>query len=61
MIKVTGLNRLAKDIELTDAIAAQINKARKDEIKARAKELEAQGIDKEMAKTMAKVFYEYGL
>lgn len=61
MIKVTGLNRLAKDIELTDAIAAQINKARKDEIKARTKELEAQGIDKEMAKTMAKVFYEYGL
>lgn len=61
MIRVTGIERLAKEIETRDQIAQGINKANRECIKARQRELEAQGIDKELAKTMSKIFFEYGI
>lgn len=55
MIEVYGLNRLAHEVELRDKIARGINKANRDALNARVKELTAQGIDKELARTMAKL------
>lgn len=54
MITVYGLDRLAKEIETRERIAQGINKANRQALNARIKELTDQGIDKELARTMAK-------
>ena len=54
MITVYGLDRLAKEIETRERIAQGINKANRQALNARVKELTDQGIDKELARTMAK-------
>ena len=51
MLKVTGLNELAEIIESNN----RIEKAEKEILKDRIKELIAEGIDPEIAKVMAKV------
>lgn len=55
MITVYGLDRLAHEIEQRERIAKGINKANREALKARVKELTDQGIDKELAEVMAKV------
>lgn len=54
MLTVYGLDRLAKEIETRERIAKGINKANRQALNARIKELTDQGIDKELARTMAK-------
>ena len=51
MLKVTGLNELAEIIENNN----RIEKAEKEILKDRIKELIAEGVDPEIAKVMAKV------
>lgn len=51
MLKVTGLNELAEIIESNN----RIEKAEKEILKDRIKELIAEGVDPEIAKVMAKV------
>ena len=57
MIKVTGLNVIEEIVNEEDLL----RKVEKDSNKGKVKQLIAQGIDKEMAKTMVKVFKEYGI
>lgn len=57
MIKVTGLNVIEEIVNEEDLL----RKVEKDSNKDKVKQLIAQGIDKEMAKTMVKVFNEYGI
>lgn len=57
MIKVTGLNVIEEIVNEEDLL----RKVEKDSNKEKVKQLIAQGIDKEMAKTMVKVFKEYGI
>ena len=61
MIKVTGLNELAQAIEYEEIVRTHEARAKKAIIKARKDDLLAQGIDKELASVMAKVFTEYGI
>ena len=55
MIKVTGLNELAQQIEYNNIIEKHTRKAEREIKKERTKELIAQGIDPEIAKVMANV------
>ena len=55
MIKVTGLNELAQQIEYNNIIEKHIRKAEREIKKERTNELIAQGIDPEIAKVMANV------
>ncbi len=57
MIKVTGLNIIEEIVNEEDLL----RKVEKDSNKDKVKQLIAQGVDKEMAKTMVKVFNEYGI
>lgn len=57
MIKVTGLNVIEEIVNEEDLL----RKVEKDSNKNKVNQLIAQGIDKEMAKTMVKVFNEYGI
>lgn len=57
MLKVTGLNELAETIEANN----RIEKAEREIKKNRVKEIVAEGIDKELAKVMCQVEFEYGL
>lgn len=57
MIKVTGLNIIEEIVNDEDLL----RKVEKDSNKDKVKQLIAQGIDKEIAKTMVKVFNEYGI
>jgi hypothetical protein len=57
MIKVTGLNVIEEIVNEEDLL----RKVEKDSNKDKVKQLIAHGIDKEMAKTMVKVFKEYGI
>ena len=56
-MKVKGLNELAQIIEENN----RIEKAEREIKKNRIKELVSQGIDKEIAKVMCQVEFEYGL
>lgn len=55
MLKVNGLNEVATIVEENN----RIEKAEKEIKKNRVKELISQGIDKEIAKVMCKVEWEY--
>ena len=55
MAKVTGLNELSQYIAYEEIVNNHIKKAERSIKKARAAELMAQGIDKELAKVMASV------
>lgn len=57
MMKVYGMNELAEMIEEDN----RIKKAEKEIKKQNVKRLEADGIDKEIAKVMVDVFTEYDL
>ena len=57
MVKVYGLNELAEIFEEEE----RIRKAEKEIKKENVKRLEAEGIDKEIAKVMTDVFAEYNL
>jgi hypothetical protein len=54
MIKVTGINELAQAIEYDEIIRTHEARAKRASLNARVNELTAQGIDKELAKVMAK-------
>mgnify|MGYP003308228083 CR=1 FL=1 len=60
-MKVNGLNELAQIIEEETIIRNHEKKARKVLIAERIKELINQGIDKELAKIMANIEYDYAL
>ena len=57
MVKVYGLNELAEIFEEEE----RIRKAEKEIKKENVKRLEAEGVDKEIAKVMTDVFTEYNL
>lgn len=57
MIKVTGLNIIEEIVNEEDLL----RKVERDSKKDRINQLIAQGVDKEMAKIMVKVFNEYGI
>lgn len=57
MIKVTGLNVIEEIVNEEDLL----RKVEKDSKKDKINQLIAQGVDKEMAKIMVKVFIEYGI
>ena len=57
MIKVTGLNVIEEIVNEEDLL----RKVEKDSKKDKINQLIAQGVDKEMAKIMVKVFTEYGI
>lgn len=57
MIKVTGLNIIEEIVNEEDLI----KKVEKDSKKDKINQLIAQGVDKEMARVMVKVFTEYGI
>ena len=57
MIKVTGLNIIEEIVNEEDLL----RKVEKDSKKDKINQLIAQGVDKEMAKIMVKVFNEYGI
>lgn len=57
MIKVTGLNIIEEIVNEEDLL----KKVEKDSKKDKINQLIAQGVDKEMAKIMVKVFTEYGI
>lgn len=54
MIKVNGLNELAQYIEYEEIVRTHEARAKREILKTRVNELTAQGIDKELAKVMAK-------
>lgn len=60
-MKVNGINELAQAIEYNEIIRNHEKKAKKTLISNRIKELLAEGIDKEMAKTIANIEYSYNL
>ena len=55
MIKVTGLNMIEEIVKEEDLV----RKVERDIKKDKVNQLIAQGVDKEMAKIMVKVFDEY--
>lgn len=55
MIKVTGINELAQQIEYNNIIEKHIRRAEKEIKKDRVKELIAEGVEPEIAKVMAEV------
>ena len=57
MIKVTGLNVIEEIVNEEDLL----RKVERDSKKDKINQLIAQGVDKEMAKIMVKVFNEYGI
>ena len=57
MIKVTGLNIIEEIVNEEDLL----RKVERDSKKDKINQLIAQGVDKEMAKIMVKVFNEYGI
>ena len=57
MIKVTGLNVIEEIVNEEDLL----RKVERDSKKDKVNQLIAQGVDKEMAKIMVKVFNEYGI
>ena len=57
MIKVTGLNIIEEIVNEEDLL----RKVERDSKKEKINQLIAQGVDKEMAKIMVKVFNEYGI
>ena len=57
MIKVTGLNIIEEIVNEEDLL----RKVEKDSKKDKVNQLISQGVDKEMAKIMVKVFNEYGI
>ena len=57
MMKVYGMNELAEMIEEEE----RLRKAEREIKKENIKRLEAEGIDKEIAKVMTNVFIEYDL
>ena len=57
MIKVTGLNVIEEIVNEEDLL----RKVEKDSKKDKINQLISQGVDKEMAKIMVKVFNEYGI
>ena len=54
MVEIKGLNELAQIIAYDEIVKTHIKKAEKEATNNRAKELIAEGIDKELAKVMAK-------
>ena len=57
MIKVTGLNIIEEIVNEEDLL----RKVERDSKKDKVNQLISQGVDKEMAKIMVKVFNEYGI
>ena len=57
MIKVTGLNIIEEIVNEEDLL----RKVERDSKKDKINQLISQGVDKEMAKIMVKVFNEYGI
>ena len=57
MIKVTGLNVIEEIVNEEDLL----RKVERDSKKDKINQLISQGVDKEMAKIMVKVFNEYGI
>lgn len=57
MVKVTGLNVIEEIVNEEDLL----RKVERDSKKDKINQLIAQGVDKEMAKIMVKVFTEYGI
>ena len=57
MIKVTGLNIIEDIVNEEDLL----RKVERDSKKDKVNQLISQGVDKEMAKIMVKVFNEYGI
>ena len=57
MIKVTGLNVIEEIVNDEDLL----RKVERDSKKDKINQLISQGVDKEMAKIMVKVFTEYGI
>ena len=57
MIKVTGLNVIEEIVNEEDLL----RKVERDSKKEKVNQLISQGVDKEMAKIMVKVFNEYGI
>lgn len=57
MTKVTGLNIIEEIVNEEDLL----RKVERDSKKDKINQLVAQGIDKEIAKVMVKVFNEYGI
>lgn len=57
MVKVYGLNEFAEIFEEEE----RIRKAEREIKKENVKRLEAEGVDKEIAKVMTDVFTEYNL
>jgi hypothetical protein len=55
MVEIKGLNELAQIIAYNEIVETHIKKAEKEATNNRVKELMAEGIDKELAKVMAKV------
>lgn len=55
MVEIKGLNELAQIIAYDEIVETHIKKAEKEATNNRVKELMAEGIDKELAKVMAKV------
>lgn len=60
-MKVTGLGEWARYIEYEEIVRTHKKRAKKEIINQKVKELTSQGIDNEIAKVMAKTFYEYEL
>ena len=54
MVEIKGLNELAQIIAYDEIAKTHIKKAEKEATNNRVKELMAEGIDKELAKVMAK-------
>ena len=57
MIRVTGLNVIEEIVNDEDLL----RKVERDSKKDKINQLISQGVDKEMAKIMVKVFNEYGI
>lgn len=61
MIEIKGFNKLAEDVIIKDLMRTQEKAEYNKAIKARRDELKAQGIDRQLADVMSKVFTEYGI
>lgn len=61
MIKVTGLNELAQCIAYSEIIREHEARAKREAVNTRKKQMIAEGVDKELASVMSKIFTEYGI
>lgn len=61
MIEIKGFNKLAEDVIIKDLMRTQEKAEHNKAIKARRDELTSQGIDRQLADVMSKVFTEYGI